>query len=109
MTHATPKPAGLIGMTLDIPHTITADPSRFLREFFENSRRIPEAASRILEETSKDVRLKCEGSPCIVLRWLYSFHNRTDSALRYYFFTCLSTLHQCVNGGGATVATPCAS
>jgi len=37
--------------------------SRFLREFFETSRRIPEAASRILEELSKDLRLKYGGCP----------------------------------------------
>jgi len=40
-----------------ILRTITVHSSRFLRGFFESSRRIPEAASRILEETSKDVWL----------------------------------------------------
>jgi hypothetical protein len=47
----------------NISRIIAAHPSRFLREFFKTSRRIPEAASRILEETSKDLRLKYGGCP----------------------------------------------
>lgn len=43
--------------------------SSVLREFFENSRRIPEAASRILEETPKDVRSILEENPKDVRRW----------------------------------------
>jgi hypothetical protein len=45
----------------EILRTIFVHPSGLLRGCFETSRRIPEAASRILEETSKDVRGKYEG------------------------------------------------
>ena len=49
-----------------IGRTILADPSVFLRGFFDTSRRIPEAASRSIEEVSKKPRRMCGDGTAVI-------------------------------------------